>query len=254
MGDVAVCYKWVIDEADIRVREDESVDVSHARKKISDYDLNAIEAAVQAARRLGGEAVGFTFGDDTVEKSVKDALSRGLDRVYTIHSADSAADGLVTSQVLVSGVTASVDADLIVCSDGASDVFARQTASRMAALLDWPAVTSVIAVEIDDRRLVATRRLDDSLEIVEVSLPAVISVQPEINDAPLPGLKQIMSASKKPAREIPLGDLGELPRPLATVEESVGYVTKRRNTVFDGKDVDAAVESLVVALRKEGVL
>ena len=45
-----------------------------------------------------------------------------------------------------------------------------------------------------------TRKLDDCQEVVEVSGPVVISVMPDLNEAPIPSLKQILAAKKKPAR------------------------------------------------------
>mgnify|MGYP001547000288 CR=1 FL=1 len=54
MPKVLVCYKWVLDESDIRINPDLSVDFSKAKYKISDYDKHTIEAGSQAAKALGG--------------------------------------------------------------------------------------------------------------------------------------------------------------------------------------------------------
>jgi len=78
MPNVIACYKWVIDEADIRINQDLSVDTSRAQSKISEYDRNTIEAAVIAAKMLNGQAMGLTFGTEKSKKSTKEALSRGL--------------------------------------------------------------------------------------------------------------------------------------------------------------------------------
>jgi len=101
MVNIIACYKWVVDEADIKINQDLSVDTSQAKGKISDYDKNAIEAAVQAASVSGDQAVGLTFGSAKAQLSLKDAMSRGLVAAYWI-SAEQAeiADGAVTSQVL----------------------------------------------------------------------------------------------------------------------------------------------------------
>lgn len=77
MTKIIACYKWVADEADLRINPDMSVDLSKAKGKISDYDKNAIEAAVQATKGTGDTAVTLTFGSGKAKQSLKDALSRG---------------------------------------------------------------------------------------------------------------------------------------------------------------------------------
>ena len=58
MAKIIACYKWVTDEADIRINSEGSIDFSKAKGKISDYDKNAIEAAMQAAQSIGSIAAG----------------------------------------------------------------------------------------------------------------------------------------------------------------------------------------------------
>ena len=72
------------DDADIRVKEaDRSLDMSRAKKKISEYDRNAIEAAVELKKAYGCEVVGLTVGSG-LKAALKDALSRGLDKVVYV--------------------------------------------------------------------------------------------------------------------------------------------------------------------------
>lgn len=75
MSTVVACYKWVVDEADIRIGDDLTVDVSRARKKISEFDRSAIEAAMHAAEEMNAQAVTLTYGSEDVKTSLKDCLS-----------------------------------------------------------------------------------------------------------------------------------------------------------------------------------
>ena len=79
MPKVLVCYKWVLDESDIRINPDLSVDFSKAKYKISDYDKHTIEAGSQAAKALGGTCTGISCGGAETRKSFNDALARGMD-------------------------------------------------------------------------------------------------------------------------------------------------------------------------------
>lgn len=85
---IITCYKCVPDEQDIAVNNaDGSLDFSKADAKISQYDLNAIEAACQlkqqaaeaqvTALSVGGKAL-------TNAKGRKDVLSRGPDELIVV--------------------------------------------------------------------------------------------------------------------------------------------------------------------------
>lgn len=251
---IIACYKWVADEADIRINADLSVDASKAKGKISDYDKNAIEAAVQMAQAVGGKPVGLTFGDSRVKNSLKDALSRGLDEAYWVQSESNAVDGSATARALAAGVKKVDDVSLVICAEGASDTYARQTAPRMGALLNLPVVTSVCSMEIEGSTLIARRKLDDCLETVNVELPAVVAVLPEANSPTIPGLKAVMAAGKKPVTELKAEDLAVDVAPRAQTSGLKGYVMNRKNIILNDGEAADRVKDLVAALRKEGVL
>ena len=255
MSNIIACYKWVADEADIKINPDLSVDLQKAKGKISDYDKNAIEAAVQAAEILGAKAVGLTFGNAGVKQSLKDALSRGLEEGYWV-SSDSAdtADGSMTAKVLAAALEKIEDVALIICAEGASDTYARQTAPRVGALLDLPVVTSVNSVAFEGKDLIAVRKLEDCMETVKVELPAVIAVLPEINHPPIPGLKAVMAAGKKKTAEFKAAELGLDLRPKNQVTEVRAYIMNRKNILFNEGDAAEKVKQLAAALRKEGVV
>lgn len=256
MSKIIACYKWVTDEADIKINPDHSVDLRQAKSKISEYDKNAIQEAVKAAKCMEGKAVGLTFGDENAKPALKDALSRGLDETCWIKSRMAEdADGYVTAKVLAGAIEKLEDVNLVICAEGSSDVYARQTAPRIGAVLDWPVVTSVAKLEIKGNQIVAERKLDDCVQIVEVELPAVIAVLPEINEAPLPGLKAVLAAGKKPVIEFSAEDLGleglQAKRKKGALK---AYVMLRKNVLFKEGTAAEKVKAFVSSLRKEGAL
>ncbi|NLB18625.1 MAG: electron transfer flavoprotein subunit beta/FixA family protein [Syntrophomonadaceae bacterium] len=255
MSKVVACYKWVADEADIRINTDLSVDFSRAKGKISDYDKNAIAEAVIIATSLGGKAAGLTFGTAKAKPSLKDALSRGLEESYWINVDEAAhADGAITSKALAAAIQKIEDVSLVICAEGASDTFARQVPSRIGAVLDWPVVTSVIKIEISGNTITAVRKLDDCMQTVQVELPVVVAVLPEINTPPIPGLKAVMAAAKKPVHEFKGEDLGVDFTPKTKAVEFEGYVMIRKNVIFKEGEAADKVKELAAALKKEGVL
>lgn len=255
MSRVIACYKWVADEADIRINADLTVDAGRAKGKISDYDKNAIEAAVQAASSLGGKAVTLTFGTAAAKPSLKDALSRGPEEGFWINAeAAAAADGAVTAKALAAAIEKIGDYSVIFCAEGASDTYARQTAPRLAAALNLPVVTSAASVTFAGDAATVVRKLEDTLETVQVKLPAVIAVLPEANEPCIPGLKAVMAAGKKPVTEYHAADLGIDFTPKSKVTLVKGYVMNRKNILFAEGSAEDKVRELTAALRKECVL
>ena len=204
---------------------------------------------------IGGKAVGLTFGGANAKLSLKDALSRGLDEAYYVNAVEAAqADGAVTAKVLAAALQKMGDVNLIICAEGASDTYARQTAPRIGALLDLPVITSVLKLEITGNTLTAVRRLDDCLQTVSVELPVVIGVLPELNHPPIPGLKAVLAAGKKPMIEYKPADLGVTIVSKTCIEFVKGYAMNRKNIILKEGAATENVRTLTAALKKEGVL
>lgn len=254
MPNVVVCYKWVLDEADIRVASDLSVDKSRAKMKISDYDKNAMQAGIEAAEHMGGKTIALSYGDERLKKSIKEALSRGLDELVWVNDPNAqASDAVVSAAALAAAIQTQDDVRMVVCADGSADQFARQTAPRIAAKLGWPVVTGVSSMSVEDGTLIASRPIDGGVEEVEVSLPVVVAVLPEVAEAPTPSLRQVMMAAKKPNEELAADALALDVAARASIVAEKGYAMDRKNIMFDAGD-ENCVADLIAALRKEGVL
>ncbi|NLI94113.1 MAG: electron transfer flavoprotein beta subunit/FixA family protein [Peptococcaceae bacterium] len=258
MPRILVCYKWVLDEQDIKIVSlGLSLDVSRAKYKISDYDKNAIEEAVRIVEKNGGSVEAISFGT-SLKQSFKDVLSRGVDKVYAIDSSIAEnADAYVTANVLAAAIRKIGPYDLILCADGSSDVYNQQIGSRLSALLGLPGITSVSQINCEGDRISATRKLGDCTEVVHIKGQAVISVLPEINSVRIPTMKQVLAAAKKPSEEIKIDALGlsdaEL-LPKVTKVSVKGFVMNRKNIVFKDANQKDNVSKLVASLAKEGLL
>lgn len=257
MQKLLVCYKWVLDEQDIKIAGDLSLDIGRAKYKISDYDKNAIEEGALLAEKHGVSVEALTFGSTAAKQSLKDALSRGLDKVYWIgDAAAEQADAFVTASVLAAAIKKTGDFSLILCGEGSSDSYSQQTAPRLATLLGIPAITFVQRLSIVEERVVATRKLGDCTEDVTVTGPAVISVLPEINKPRIPGLKQVMAAAKKPSEELKVTDLDLAAGALEPKVRSValkGYAMDRKRVIFKDANQADNVAKLVASLTQEGL-
>jgi electron transfer flavoprotein beta subunit len=198
MPNVIVCYKWVLDEADIRVGAGGALQLDQVGRKISEYDRNAIEAAVQVVEQHGGSVTTLSLGTADVKPSAKDVLSRGPERaLLVLDPALAGADSHTTALGLAGAVKQAGACDLIVCGEGSGDVYAQQVGPRLAELLDIPCITFVNKLTVTATGVVAERKLEDGVEVVEAAFPVLVTVLPDMNKPRIPGLKQVMAAGKK---------------------------------------------------------
>jgi len=259
MLNIIVCYKWVLDEQDIKVNPERlDLDTSRAKYKISDYDKNALEEAVLLAEKYGGKVSALTFGPEGAKQSLKDALSRGPERAFIVKdNLALTADAFVTANVLAAAIRRIGEYDLILCGEGAADTYAQQVGPRLAALLGIPGITFVNSIGLDSGQLLATRKLKSCTQETAAPLPALVTVLPEINQPRIPSLKQVLGAAKKPVTEISLASLelaAEDLVPRVRLKALKGYAMNRKHIIFGGAAPAEAVAKLVASLGKEGVI
>lgn len=259
MLNIIACYKWVLDEQDIKINPGNlALDTSRAKRKISDYDRNAIEEAVLQAEKCGATVACLTFGDSSAKQSLKDALSRGPEKAYWINdNAAQTADGFVTANVLAAALRKIDKYDVIICGEGSSDSYGQQVGPRVAALLGIPSITFVSEMKIEGNKVIAVRKIDDCTETVAAEFPVVVTVLPEINKPRIPSLKQVLGAAKKPATEWKASDLGLNAQdlsPVNKIKEIKGFVMNRKNVLYKDGTAAEKVAGLVISLAREGVL
>ncbi|HUH65107.1 MAG TPA: electron transfer flavoprotein subunit beta/FixA family protein [Syntrophales bacterium] len=254
MPAVVACFKWVVDEAYIRRGPSGDLDFSSVDYKIGDYDRNAIEEAARLKEALGAEAVAVTVGVPEAAKGVKDALSRGADRAcFAVDDSFGNLDSYETAFILSQVISTKMDKyKLIICGEGSSDLYAQQVGPRLAEMLGIPCVSFVQKVSVANERLLAERRVDEGVEVVEVPFPALITVRPDINVPRIPGVKDTLMAGKKPSVRITKDELpshgGPLLRTISVEASKMERICERFGTD------KAEIARFVWSLRKSGVI
>ncbi|MCL1138201.1 electron transfer flavoprotein FixA [Shewanella pneumatophori] len=245
---IITCYKLVPEEQDISIAADGSLDTNKASPKINPFDLCAVEAGVQLKSLLGDCSItAMSIGGKALEnpKSRKDILSRGPDDLTVV--VDEKFEHLLphqTARVLMAAAQKS-GFDLIICGDGSGDLYAQQVGLQLGELLgiaNINAVSKIIAAE--PGKITVERSLDDEVEVLEISLPAVISVSADINEPTIPSMKTILAAAKKPVTSLGATDL-ELPEFPALVELTSVIAPKqkaRQNLIIEGDDEQQLAE------------
>ena len=121
-----------------------------------------------------------------------------------------------------------------------------------------PQVAFAREMEVLDNSVRVVRDLEDALEVVEVDLPAVVSVTTELNTPRLPPLSAILKAGRKPLHEwgpddvsITADEVGPAASAIE-VQSNLAPVQDRKGIIFE--DAEEGVVELVKALQQEGVL
>ncbi len=254
--DIIVCVKQIVDLKQLRIqRETREPILEGLPWVISDVDKNALEAAVRLKEAVGGTVTALSLGGTPkLKETIKEALAMGADSATLIIDPLLAGNGpAATVEVLAKAIQKIGRYDLLLLGEASADNYSGQVGPRLAELLGLPQVTFAISIEPVDGRLRVKRSLEDSLEIVETPLPALVTVLNEINEPRIPALTQILRAGRKPVTEWKAADLGlsGAPDPLTEVVSNVAPKSTRKGQVFSGDD---AVGRLVDALVREGVV
>lgn len=207
---IAVCVKRVPDmESRFRIAGDgKSIDDTGLKYDINDFDSWAVEAALQLKEKAGqGEVVIVSLGPDAVQETIRKALSMGADRGIQLEAAEVPFDGFAIASAIAAELKDG-GYDLVMFGKQAPDSSSGVVGPMVAQLLDYACVTSLNKLEVQDGRGRAERAIEGAAEVVEFSLPAVLTIDEGLNQARYPSLKGIMAAKKKQIERKP-AQLGE---------------------------------------------
>ena len=170
--------------------------------QINPFDLYALEEAVRTKERLtaAGEpstVTVITMGPPQAEDALREAISLGADDAVLLSDrAFAGSDTWCTSFALAMGVK-KMEADLVFCGMQAIDGDTGQVGPGIAIHLNYAQAAYLAEIsEVDKKKLVAKRLIEEGYEVVELKLPAVVTVVKEINEPRTPSLRGKMAAKK----------------------------------------------------------
>jgi electron transfer flavoprotein beta subunit len=166
---------------------------------ISPFDEQAIEAAIRVKEaQKGGKVTAISLGVNLLRDVVKKPLSMGADELILLEDeAFTEGDSWSTAYALAMAIKKIGKFDIIFCGRQAADWDSGQVGSGIAEILGLPSVTLAKKVEVIDGKAKVERVVADGFEVVEVTLPALITVSNELGVARYPTIKGIMAAKRK---------------------------------------------------------
>jgi len=259
--EILVCVKRVPDTAENEIevnRDGTGIKQDDLVYSVNEWDNYAVEEAIQIREDVGGSVTVVTVGDDESEEVLRREMAMGADNGLLLSDdAFNGSDGRGIATILKAAVEKG-NYDLILTGAQADDG-ASQVGGMLAAMLDLPYASLVASFEaLDDKKIKVGREIEGgNLEMNEMELPCVLSIQTGINEPRYVGIRGIRKVASVEIPANGAADLGVAP-------ESVGAggAKARRLDYFvpqlgDGAEMlegstDEIVDQLIEMLKAKG--
>jgi len=246
---ILVGLKRVVDyNVRVRVRSDGSgVETDGVKMSINPFDEIALEEALRIKERgEASEVIVVSIGSTDSQQQLRTGLAMGADRAILVDSGGSG-DPLTCARVFLALVERE-NPGLVILGKQAIDDDNSQTGQMLAALWDRPQATFASKLDINGDKATVTREVDVGLEVIEIDLPAVVTVDLRMNEARYVKLPDIMKAKKKPLDTIEISALNIEPAPAIDEVKFDPPSDRDKGVLVDD------VAGLVAALKDKGLL
>ena len=206
---ILVPVKRVVDyNVKVRVKSDGSgVDIANVKMSMNPFDEIAVEEAVRLKEKgAASEVIAVSCGVTQCQETLRTAMAIGADRSILVQT-DAELQPLAVAKLL----KALVDKEqpgLVILGKQAIDDDCNQTGQMLAALADLPQATFASKVEIADGKATVSREVDGGIEMLKLTLPAVVTTDLRLNEPRYVTLPNIMKAKKKTMEILKPEDLG----------------------------------------------
>ncbi len=260
---ILVCVKQVPDTTEVRInRETNTLQRQDVPSILNPFDRHALEEALRVKERCGGTVSVLTMGPLQAQEVLKECLALGADEAVLVSDkAFVGADTLATSRTLAAAIAKLQPAELIFCGKQAIDGDTAQVGPELAEHLNMAQITCVSKLEVfpAERRLIAEREVEDGHEVLELSLPAVLTVSKSLNEPRYPSIKGRLRANKTSIPILTLADLGlqaeetGLQGSPTRVVRIFAPETRKGGEVIQGMAPRQAADLLAIRLKQAGI-
>lgn len=207
---IVVCIKQVPDTAEVRINPETNTLIRNGVPTIiNPYDMHAIEAGLQIKEMIKGRVIVITMGPPQAESALREALSMGADDAVLLTDRAFAGSDTLATAYTISKAIAKVKGDIIICGKQAIDGDTAQVGPEIAEFLNIPHIAYIRRIEDVKADSIRVQRLmDEGFDIVESSLPVLLTVVKELNTPRLPSLKGKIAAKKAEIKRFGHKELG----------------------------------------------
>ena len=191
---IVVCLKQVPGTTEVKIDPQTNTLIRQGIQNIiNPFDTYAMEEGVRLKEKHGGKVTVITMGPPQADAALREAISLGAEEAILLSDrAFAGADTWATANTLSRAITKLGKYDLIICGRQTIDGDTGQVGPEMAEMLGVPFVAYVSKIEeIKENYLRVSRMVEEGHEVIETTLPAIITVAKEINVPRLPSLRGI---------------------------------------------------------------
>src|SRR5438477_6213799 len=208
---IAVCVKQIPDPATPGELDPETKTLKREGKLIlDDSDSYGVEMALQLVDAAGGgEVTLISMAPNDEVSGLRTALAMGAAKAVLVSDpVIQGSDALSTAKVIAKSVERAGEMDLVLTATESTDGYTGTVPQQVAELLGWPSLTFAKHIETADGKVKIQRQTEAGYDIVEASLPAVVSVTAGVVEPRYPPFKGIMAAKSKPVDQVTAACLG----------------------------------------------
>jgi electron transfer flavoprotein beta subunit len=206
---VIVPVKRVVDyNVKVRVKADQSgMDLANVKMSMNPFDEIAVEEAVRLKEKgVVTEVIAVSCGVTQCQETLRTAMAIGADRAILVETTEELQPLAVAK--LLKALMDKEQPGLVILGKQAIDDDCNQTGQMLAALADLPQGTFASKVEVVDGKVNVTREVDGGLEVLSLTLPAIVTTDLRLNEPRYVTLPNIMKAKKKQMDIVKPEDLG----------------------------------------------
>jgi len=228
---------------------------------VNPFDEYAVEEALRIKEKQGGKVVVISFGSERAESALRACMALGVDEAYLISDqVFEKSDTQAVGRILAAGLKKLGDYNLVLAGKQAIDDDSAQVPGAVAGNLDLPQVMFVKKIDsLSDSSAIVWRTTEEGYDVVEVSLPAVLSVVKEINEPRLPSLKGKMMAKKAQitkwsAADIGLDNSSVGPNSNTSISKISAPPARQKGEIIEGETPQEIAEKLYNKLKQNQLL
>jgi electron transfer flavoprotein beta subunit len=206
---VIVPVKRVVDyNVKVRVKADQSgMDLANVKMSMNPFDEIAVEEAVRLKEKgVVTEVIAVSCGVTQCQETLRTAMAIGADRAILVETTEELQPLAVAK--LLKALMDKEQPGLVILGKQAIDDDCNQTGQMLAALAELPQGTFASKVEVVDGKVHVTREVDGGLEVLSLTLPAIVTTDLRLNEPRYVTLPNIMKAKKKQMDIVKPEDLG----------------------------------------------
>ncbi len=250
---VLVPVKRVIDyNVKVRVKADGSgVDLANVKMSMNPFDEIAVEEAIRLKEAgKAEEVIAVSIGVKQAQETLRTALAMGADRAILVVATDDVHQDIEPLAVakILSKVVEEEQPGIVLAGKQAIDNDMNATGQMLSALLGWSQGTFASELDVQGDKAVVTREVDGGLQTINVTMPAIITVDLRLNEPRYASLPNIMKAKKKPLDEKTAADYG------VDVTPRLAVVSTTEPEARKAGEIVGSVDELVAKLKEAGAV